>query len=95
MEMSGKLHMKAALLPRKDAGGLGGLQSGSGSCGEEKNLALPGMEPRPYPITILTEQSILLCIKRKSLISSWTVAVSSYQWRLVAKISGGAASEFS
>jgi hypothetical protein len=53
MEVSGQLHAPAALpwgksprypLDRR----LGGPQRGSGRCGEEKNLALPGIEPRPY-----------------------------------------------
>jgi hypothetical protein len=39
---------------------LGEPQSRSGRCGEEKNLALPEIEPRssiPYPISIPTELS--------------------------------------
>jgi hypothetical protein len=42
---------------------LGGPQSRSGRCGEEKNLALSVIEPwpsNPYPIAIPTEVSLLL-----------------------------------
>jgi hypothetical protein len=50
MEVSGQLHAPAALIPGKAPlylldRRLGGPQSRSGCCGEEENLALPGIEP--------------------------------------------------
>jgi hypothetical protein len=73
MEVSGQLHAPAALSP----GGknprylldirLGGPQSLSGRCGEEKNLALPGIEAGPSsqsPVAIPTELSLLLLTLR-------------------------------
>jgi hypothetical protein len=49
MEVSDQLHASAALPPEKLPWyplnrRLGGLQSRSGRCGEERNLALPGIE---------------------------------------------------
>jgi hypothetical protein len=46
--VSGQFHAPAALLPGKDPQyqldrRRGGLQSRSGRCGDEKNLALPGI----------------------------------------------------
>jgi hypothetical protein len=46
MEVSVQLHAPAALPPRYPLDRrLSGYQNRSGRCGEEKNLALPGMEP--------------------------------------------------
>jgi hypothetical protein len=54
MEVSDLFHASAALSPGVDppgtysTGGLGGPQSRSRPCGEEKSiLLLPGIEPRP------------------------------------------------
>jgi hypothetical protein len=53
MEVSDQLHAPAALPPRGGSPqypvdrGLGGPQSHSVCCGEEKNLTLPGIEPEP------------------------------------------------
>jgi hypothetical protein len=52
MEVSGQLLIRAALLPVKLSPyplnrRLGGPQSRSGSCGEEKNLAMLGIKPGP------------------------------------------------
>jgi hypothetical protein len=53
MEMSGQLHALAVLSPEKELRyplhrRLCGPKRGSGCCGEEKNLSLPRIEPRPY-----------------------------------------------
>jgi hypothetical protein len=51
MEVSGQLHAQSSLPPRNPSDRrLGGLQCPSGRCGEETNLALPGIEPGPVAI---------------------------------------------
>jgi hypothetical protein len=45
MEISGQLHAPAALHPGTHW--MGGSQCRSARCGEEKNVALPGIEPGP------------------------------------------------
>jgi hypothetical protein len=53
MEVSGQLHAAGALARGKSHRypldrRLGGPQNWSGRCGEEKNLALPGIETGPF-----------------------------------------------
>jgi hypothetical protein len=50
MEVSDQLHDPAALPRGKSTrfSGLRGPENRSGRCGEEKNLALPGIESGPY-----------------------------------------------
>jgi hypothetical protein len=49
MEVSGQFHAPSSLPPGKEPldSRLGGPHSRSGRYEEEKNLALPGVEPRP------------------------------------------------
>jgi hypothetical protein len=61
MEESGDFHTPAALLTRKKPPWypfdrrIGGPQTRYGDYGEEKNLALPGIEPGPFsPVFRLT-----------------------------------------
>jgi hypothetical protein len=66
MEVNSLFHARAALPPGESPWypldrRLGGPQSWSGHCGEEKNLALPGIKPGPSsPFTIPTELPRLL-----------------------------------
>jgi hypothetical protein len=72
--MSGQLHAPATLPPAKESRysldrRTGWPQNRSGRCGEEKNLALPGIEPwwsSPLTIAIPTELSRLLVLARSS-----------------------------
>jgi hypothetical protein len=55
MELSGQLHDPAALPQEKEPlytldGRLGWPQSRPERCGEEKNLALPGIEPELFSL---------------------------------------------
>jgi hypothetical protein len=64
MEVSGQLHAPAALPPGKAPRypmdrRLGGPQSWSGRRGVEKNLALPGIEPRP---SVMLDMIIIIII---------------------------------
>jgi hypothetical protein len=61
MEMGCQLHAPAALPPGSNW--RGGSQSRSASCREEKNLALPGIEPGPVAVGIPTPCTTTVCAK--------------------------------
>jgi hypothetical protein len=69
MEVTGQLHVPSALPSRKQLPGTHWIRDWVGrrvdvnTIREEKNLPVPGIEPRPsslYPVAILTELSRLL-----------------------------------